>query len=305
MYPEIALDREIVRANARAWRTFAGVPLMAVVKGAGYGWGYAPLVDALEDHVSAFCVADESELHELRRYTQAPAVVLGSVPLHALEQVLCARALPTIGTPEELAVARRVSTEQGEPLRVRVGVRPAASWSGLSFEELRAFAPDLVRSGARVEVWGHVTDWENHANQAAHFRACVDALESAGVAVSGTDFASTSGARGRRCPGRKRRPDRRWFLRRERRRYRAGTTLCTSHPRAGDTRRVGGRGKPYRLRRAHCGRRRGDRDRALRLRRRSAERTRRVRRRLFGRHAVRYGTCIAARCFAFTSHAFG
>jgi alanine racemase len=36
-----------------------------------------------------------------------------------------------------------------------------------------------------------VTDWENHANQAAHFRACVDALESAGVAVSGTDFAST------------------------------------------------------------------------------------------------------------------
>ena len=48
MQPDLSLDTAILAANARAWRAFAGVPLYAVVKGDGYGWGTGRVVRALE-----------------------------------------------------------------------------------------------------------------------------------------------------------------------------------------------------------------------------------------------------------------
>ncbi len=189
--PWIALDPQIVAANARAWRAFAGVPVRAVVKADGYGWGSAALVNALEGEVASFCVSDEAELRDLRRYTAAPAIVLGDVPLARLERVLRAGAGANIGTAAELDVAERHARRLGDALRVRVGLRLAAGWSGLSPAALRAFTPILARAGAHVEVWSHVSDWEHRSIQARLFRAAVQRLRSANVRVVDTDFAST------------------------------------------------------------------------------------------------------------------
>src|SRR5581483_9807713 len=54
-------------------------------------------------------------------------------------------ALPTstISTPAELEA-------MGKAARVRVGIRTAAAWSGLSLEELPAFAVQLAAAGADV-----------------------------------------------------------------------------------------------------------------------------------------------------------
>jgi alanine racemase len=191
MQPEISLDPAVLRENARAWRAFAGVDLYAVVKGEGYGWGLARVVRALEDTADAFCVADAEELADLRRLTAKRAIVLGAVTPDKLGEVLRSNAAPTIATVTELEVAARILNETGAPLRLRVGLRPAAAWSGLSLEELRAFAPALAAAGAEVELWSHITDWEAREQQAQTFAYACALVREAGVNVAGTDLAST------------------------------------------------------------------------------------------------------------------
>lgn len=191
MQPELALDTQIVAANARAWRAFAGVPLYAVVKGEGYGWGYAPLIRALEGIADGYCVADADELREIRKHTQAPAIVLGSVEPDQLAAVYRANAQPSIGTVTELEIAEHVFAQIGRPLCVRVGVRPAAAWTGLTVEEVRTFAPALAKAGARVQLWTHITDFDARAAQLENFRAAAQAMEAAAVDLEGTDVAST------------------------------------------------------------------------------------------------------------------
>jgi alanine racemase len=191
MQPDLSLDLSILQANARAWRARAGVPLYAVVKGDGYGWGYASLVHALEGVAQAFCVADDDELRELRKHTTTRAIILGAVPPDRLAHALRADADPSIGTVTELEVAQHICEQLGKPLRVRVGVRPAAAWTGLSMDGIRTFAPALARAGAAVQLWTHITDFENRRAQFETFQAALSAMQAAGVHVESTDVAST------------------------------------------------------------------------------------------------------------------
>ena len=191
MQPDLALDLGIVAANARAWRAHSGASLYAVVKGDGYGWGYARLVRALEDAADGYCVADADELRELRKHTGKPAIILGSVEPDRLAETYRSDAQPSIGTSAELEIAQNVFRQLGKPLSVRVGVRPAAAWSGLPVEAIRTFAPALAQAGARVRLWTHITDFENRREQLETFRAGLDAMRAANVQIEGTDVAST------------------------------------------------------------------------------------------------------------------
>jgi alanine racemase len=191
MQPEISVDLHVLAANARAWRDYAAVPLRAVVKGDGYGWGYQRMVAALEDVADGYCVADADELRDLRRYTAKPAVVLGSVEPDRLAEVYRSNGLASIGSPIELEIVAHVLAQEKRPLRVRVGVRPAAAWSGLSLQELRDFAPALAQGGAQVELWTHITDFEAREEQRQLFNEGLHIMEAAGVKLAGTDIAST------------------------------------------------------------------------------------------------------------------
>jgi alanine racemase len=191
MQPGISLDVRGVRANARAWKAFAGVPLYAVVKGEGYGWGMRALVRSLEGIADGFCVSDAQELAELRRHTPAPAIILGGVEPDELAETYRLNAQPTIESLTELEVARHVFAQLGEPLRVRVGMRPAAAWSGLSLEALRTFAPALAQARARVWLWTHITDPQQRREQIETLGNAAALLKAAGVTIDGTDAAST------------------------------------------------------------------------------------------------------------------
>lgn len=191
MRPDLSLDTAIVRQNAQAWRDFAGVPLRAVIKGDGYGWGFARLIHACEGIADAFCVADADEVRQVRRFTNAPLIILGGVEPDRLAEVLRSNAVPSIATPTELTIARDVLAQEGRPLKLRVGIRPAAAWSGLSLREWATFAPALAHAGAEVELWTHITDWESREEQTQNFHEAIRAAEAAGVRLAGTDLAST------------------------------------------------------------------------------------------------------------------
>jgi alanine racemase len=191
MRPDISLDTAVIRQNAQAWRDFTGVPLRAVVKGDGYGWGFARLIRACDGIADAFCVADADELRILRRHTDARVIVLGGVEPDRLAEVLQSNAVPSISTATELAIARDILAQDGRPFRVRVGIRPAAAWSGLSLREWATFAPALAQAGAEVELWTHITDWNARVEQTQNFHEAVRTAEAAGVRLAGTDIAST------------------------------------------------------------------------------------------------------------------
>lgn len=191
MEPQLSLDSSVVAENARAWRRFAAVPVYAVVKGDGYGWGVGPLVRALDGIADGFCVSDTDELREVRRYTQAPVIILGAAEPDRLAEAYRLNAQPTIGSAIELEIAAHVFAGLGKPLRVRVGVRPAAAWSGLSLEGLRSFAPALAQARARVQVWTHFTDMNGRALQRSTLERALELLRLAGVAVEGSDALST------------------------------------------------------------------------------------------------------------------
>lgn len=196
MRPHIALDTEQVASNARAWERHLGVALRPVIKCSGYGWGYAPLIRALEPSAQAFCVSDADELFDVRRLTEKPVVVLGSVPLARLAEVLDAGGIATIGSSEELAIARTWAESASRPLRVRVGLSAAAAWSGLTLEQLAPFAQKLSDANAGVEYWTHVTDMDAIDEQLRIFDEGRSVLERAGVSVVATDAASTYSALG-------------------------------------------------------------------------------------------------------------
>ena len=186
------LNGAIVADNARAWQRRAGVPLRAVVKSDGYGWGCAAMCAALEPVAEAYCVADAGELRQLRRFSPKQAIVLGAVALSDIAAVLDLDGVPTVSSVEEVDAAAAWARAKGQPPFLRVGLLPAAGWSGLTPEALAALAPTLVRADASVELWTHVT---NLAEMGEHVRAFATAVEGArgrGLRIVGTEVASTA-----------------------------------------------------------------------------------------------------------------
>ncbi len=181
----------MLAANAKAWRDFARVPVRAVVKSDGYGWGLETMVRALESTVQSYCVADADELRALRAYTNAPVIVFGTVPLARFGEVLDADGQPSVSNVQELAAAAQWFRAHSKPLRVRVGLRMSAAWSGLDPRDVARFAPELRAASAEVEAWTHITDLDDSERQLELFEKALEELSRAGVRVSDTDICST------------------------------------------------------------------------------------------------------------------
>lgn len=194
MHPNVQLDLRIVERNLLAWQTFTGLQVRAVVKSDGYNWGARRIVAALDRVAAGFCVADADELFALRDVTNKPIVVLGAVDPALLGDVLDCGGLPTIENEGELERVVAWGRARARVPLVRVGVLPAAGWSGVTLDAMRAFAPALARSGVYVEVWTHVTDQRAAARQVAAYRDAVDILREAGVTLAGGDLAATAAA---------------------------------------------------------------------------------------------------------------
>lgn len=191
MRPRLSLDTEIVAENAAAWAAFAGTPIYGVVKCDGYGWGYDAMTRALEHHVQRFCVADADELVELRKCTRLRAVILGNVVPERIPEVLELDGDPPIRDARDVEALRAWAHSAGKTAIARIGVRSAATWSGLSLEEVAELAPRLAAIGVAAELWMHVSDLGAIAEQMQLFDEALGILKRHGVAVTATDVAST------------------------------------------------------------------------------------------------------------------
>jgi alanine racemase len=189
--PAIELCYAALRANAAACAARAGVPLRAVLKSDGYGWGAEALAVQLDDLVAGYCVADADEAEALRRRTARPIATFADPPPERVGALLRAGIIPNVslGATLEAAVA---SAGGGGTKRIRVGIRPAAGWYGIDAADAEAVARRIGGAALEVELWTHLTDPALAAGQRAALRAAAGAFERAGVEIAGIDVRSTA-----------------------------------------------------------------------------------------------------------------
>lgn len=191
MHPEISADPEIIASNLRAWRAFARVPVRPVIKCDGYGWGAHAMIAAMDSACDAYCVADFEELLAARTHTKHPLVLLSRIASGDLHAALDAGGIPTIETLEDLQACVAWQVSRATKARIRIGILPAASWSGVELPALQTLTEPLRAAGFDLEIWTHVTDPAFAARQTGRVAEALRLLTAAGVAVSGSDVSST------------------------------------------------------------------------------------------------------------------
>jgi alanine racemase len=180
-----------VLRNARRWREHAGVPVWAVVKADGYGWGAARLVRLLDREVEGFLVADADEAGAVRHVTRRPIALLAATGPDETRALLDDGVVPNVASLEALAAADRWARGRARAARIRVGIVPAAGWSGLLEDAVEPFARAAAQSAVEIELWTHLTSPELWVSQRARFEAARSRFLAAGANVVGSDVAST------------------------------------------------------------------------------------------------------------------
>ena len=174
----VRVDLDAIAANVRRLRAIAGVPLMVVLKGDGYGHGAVRVARAaVGAGAAALAVATLGEGRTLReRGITAPILVLGYLPPWQAEEALRLRldcALFDYDGAQALSAAAEAS---GLPARVhvkvdtgmaRLGLRPAEvgpflarlralpgiEAAGIYTHFAAADAPDLAFAGRQLEAF--------------------------------------------------------------------------------------------------------------------------------------------------------
>ncbi|MBV8244808.1 MAG: alanine racemase [Candidatus Eremiobacteraeota bacterium] len=192
MRPTIALDVAIVAANLQAWRKFAGVPVRPVLKANAYNWGLADVVPALDPYCDAYCVADLEELHDLRRFSAHPAILLAPVKTDDLEEVFALDGVPVVETFEDVAATTAYAARTSRRARVRVGLMPAAGFSGVDLARLDQLAPALGACPCDLELFTHITSDTNLHQVLGRVKQAQRMIRGAGGKLLQTDVFSTA-----------------------------------------------------------------------------------------------------------------
>ena len=194
MFPEIRLAGEAVQRNVRRWRKHARVPVWAVVKANGYCWGAERLMRLLEAEVDGFFLGDANEGRAVRSLTQRPIALLAASDAAETSALLEEGFIPNVASVDALAAAAAWGESRSQRARIRVGIVPAAGWSGLLEDGVEPFARAAGRVHAWVEIqlWTHFTAPELWEAQRAKFDAAIARFKDAGARVTGTDVAGTA-----------------------------------------------------------------------------------------------------------------
>jgi len=195
--PRIELDEDVIRRNARRWREHSGVPLWAVVKADGYGWGAARLMRILEDEVAGFFLADADEARAVRGVTRHPIALLAEAPVDQTAGLLDDGVIPNVASLESLAAAAGWAAGRGRRARIRVGIVPAAGWSGLLEDAIEPFARAAASLPVEIELWTHLTSPELWRAQMERFDGARERFAAAGVRIAGIDVAGSLAAAAR------------------------------------------------------------------------------------------------------------
>ncbi|MCS6888159.1 alanine racemase [Chloroflexus sp.] len=141
----VHLDLTAIAGNVRALRAHAGVPLMVVLKGDGYGHGAARVARAaLGAGAEALAVATLGEGQALRAQgINAPILVLGYTPPWQAADAIRLDLMITLFDHDTAQALSAAATELGRPARVHVKVDTGMARLGLPPAEVGSFIHQL------------------------------------------------------------------------------------------------------------------------------------------------------------------
>ena len=188
----VRIDLDIIAANFRAVREKAGVPAMAVVKADAYGHGAVQVAKLLQEQCAFFGVSSMLEALELRQAgLTAPILILGRMPIAALEHAVREDVRPTIFHYEDALALSREAIRQGKTAKFHFAVDTGMGRIG--FQPTREAAEEcaaIVRlPGIEAEgIFSHFAtadcaDLTGARLQAEKFDAFCGLLEELGVDV--------------------------------------------------------------------------------------------------------------------------
>jgi alanine racemase len=188
----VRIDLDIIAANFRAVREKAGVPVMAVVKADAYGHGAVQVARLLQEQCAFFGVSSMLEAMELRQAgLTAPILILGRMPVAALEHAVREDVRPTIFHYEDALALSREAARQGKTAKFHFAVDTGMGRIG--FQPTREAAEEcaaIVRlPGIEAEgIFSHFAtadcaDLTGARLQAEKFDAFCGLLEELGVNV--------------------------------------------------------------------------------------------------------------------------
>ena len=188
----VRIDLDIIAANFRAVREKAGVPVMAVVKADAYGHGAVQVARLLQEQCAFFGVSSMLEAMELRQAgLTAPILILGRMPVAALEHAVRENVRPTIFHYEDALALSREAARQGKTAKFHFAVDTGMGRIG--FQPTREAAEEcaaIVRlPGIEAEgIFSHFAtadcaDLTGARLQAEKFDAFCGLLEELGVNV--------------------------------------------------------------------------------------------------------------------------
>ncbi|WP_028457864.1 alanine racemase [Chloroflexus sp. Y-396-1] len=186
----VHLDLTAISDNVRALRTHAGVPLMVVLKGDGYGHGAARVARAaLWAGAEMLAVATLGEGRALRAQgIHAPILVLGYTPPWQVAEAIHLDLMITLFDGDTAQALSNAATEIRRPARVHVEVDTGMARLGLAPAEVAPFLTWL-RDLPAIEVVALYTHFARAdeadptptEQQLARFQTLITELTAAGL----------------------------------------------------------------------------------------------------------------------------
>lgn len=132
---KFVIEREKLKENARIIEKKAGVPVFAVLKADGYGFGMKQMAEVLkETGIRMFAVTEPEDAQRLRDwgYTEEDILVMRSTAMaDEAYQVVQANAIATVGSPEAAQCLNEVA--QGCGMQAKRMSRLTRAWDATAF----------------------------------------------------------------------------------------------------------------------------------------------------------------------------
>ena len=191
----VELDALALRWNLRQFRRRlgAGVALGAVVKSNAYGHGMTEVAALAEKHgVDWLCVNNVEEAVALRETGHhGPVLVMGYVPLEALDRIVEHDLRPVVYNESTLERLEQLSTEREREVAVHLKVETGANRQGIPPDRVvdlarRVQGTERLRLEGIATHFANIEDTTDHAfaqAQFARFGKIFDALRAASIEV--------------------------------------------------------------------------------------------------------------------------
>ena len=188
----VNIDLDAIRANFRAIREKAGVPVMAVIKADAYGHGAIQVARQLQEECAFFGVSSMLEALELRQAGLTnPILVLGHTRVAAFPEAVKENIRPTIYRYEDALALSEEAVKQGKIAPCHIAVDTGMSRLGFQATREDAQICQKIAQLPNLEMEGlfshfataDCADLSKAKAQAALFDEFYQMLQSLGVTV--------------------------------------------------------------------------------------------------------------------------